>query len=191
MDKIRQYKNYVIIAVVSLFCLFFLPFTGSTIGMEFHLPNTIAGWTVYVTGKLIVATVNILILYCFVEQGKWNVREDPRYLQACKILLERTDHDELKPRSPRQHRGEVYGKKGATLFITSVLGSISLTQAVLTFDWITMLTYLFVLVTGVIFGILQMAAEETYWTEEFLKYAKMKEGEWLYDHSERSAAPKP
>lgn len=36
-----------------------------------------------------------------------------------------------------------------------------------------MLTYLFTIIMGLIFGILQMKRAEEYWTDEFWKYAKM------------------
>ena len=72
-----------------------------------------------------------------------------------------------------QHSREVYGKKGITIFITSILGAISLSQAVLTFDVITMLTYLFTLIIGIICGIIQMGEDEIYWTEDVYKYAIM------------------
>lgn len=177
MDKFRQYKNYGIIAIASLFCLFFIPFTGSTVGMGFVLPDTVAGWIVYVVNKLIVAAVNMLILYCFCAQGKYNVRNDSRFKEAQEILLKELNKEELKPKSPRQHNIEVFGKKGVSLFITSILGTVSLTQAVLTFDWVTMLTYFFVITSGIIFGVIQMGYEEAWWTEDYWKYAKMIERE--------------
>lgn len=103
------------------------------------------------------------------------MRNDPRYIEARDILLKTRPTKATLPKSPKQHNAEVYGKKGITLFITTILGTISLTQAVLSFDWITMLTYFFVLTIGIIFGIIQMGAEEIYWTEDYWKYAKMEE----------------
>ena len=176
-EKFRQYKNYGIIAVISLFCLFFLPFTGSAVGMDFVLPNTTAGWIVYIVNKLIVAAVNIMILYCFVNQGKYNIRNNPRFIEANEILLKETNRKELRPKSPKEHNTDVFGKKGVTLFITTILGTVSLTQSILSFDWITMLTYLFVITSGIIFGVIQMGYEEVYWTEDYWIYAKMIEKE--------------
>lgn len=173
MDKFRLYKNYAIIGIISLFCLFFLPFTGSVVGMDFILPNTPAGWIVYIVNKIIVATVNFLILYCFVSQGKMNIKDHPNYIKAYNMLLENVEEDKYKPKSPKQHSFEVYGKKGVMIFITTIIGLVSLGQAVLTFDFVTMLTYFFVITTGIIFGVIQMGAEENYWTDEFLKYAIM------------------
>lgn len=176
-NKFKQYQNYGIIGIISLILLFFLPFTGSTVGLGFTLPTTTAGWIVYVVNKLIVAAANVLILYCFYSQGKFNVRNDERYKKACELLLMHEDNTEIKPKSPRQHSLEVFGKKGVMLFFTSILSTMTLTQAVLSFDFITFLTYLFTLVTGVIFGVIQMGYEEIWWTEDFLKYALMIEKE--------------
>lgn len=77
-EKFRLYKNYAIIGVVSIICLLFFPFVGSEVGMAIILPNTFAGWLVYVVSKLMVAAVNMLLLYCFVNQGKFNIREEDR-----------------------------------------------------------------------------------------------------------------
>lgn len=171
MEKFRLYKNYAIIAIITVFCLFFLPFTGSVMGLEFNFPDTPAGWLVFVINKLIVGAVNMLILYCFCEQGKQNIRNDPQYLKAKDLLLGELNVKELLPKSPAQHAREVYGKKGVAIFLTSILGTISLTQAVLAFDVITMLTYFFVITFGIIFGVIQMGYEEIYWTEDYYKYA--------------------
>jgi hypothetical protein len=173
ISQLRLFKNYIIIAIVSLICLFFLPFTSSTVGMGFNVPDTVAGWVVYVANKLIVAAVNLLIFYCFCQQGKLNVKEDPRHIEANEILLKVTDERQYKPKSPRQHNVEVYGGRGMTIFLTSILGTVSLTQAVLSFDWVTMLTYIFVITSGIIFGLIQMSIEEHYWTVEYLRYAKI------------------
>ena len=169
--KWRQWQNYTIIGVVSLFALFFLPMLGSEVGLAFVLPNTTAGWIVYVVSKLLVAALNVIIFHCFVLQGKVNAKDNPNYLKAVEILSTVTTSKELIPRSPAQFLAGVYGGKGVTIFLSSVVAAVGLTQAVLTFDWVSMLTYLFTILMGVIFGILQMNQVETYWTEEYYKYA--------------------
>lgn len=173
MDKFRQYKNYGIIVVLSLFCLFFLPFLQSEVGVGFKFPDTTAGWVIFVTNKLLIAGVNMMILYCFCSQGKYNVRNHPRFIEANEILIKDLSEKVNIPKSPREHSRDVFGKKGVTLFLTSVLSTVALTQAVLSFDYVTMLTYLFVLSSGVIFGIIQMGYEETWWTEDYWRYACM------------------
>lgn len=171
-EKWKQWQYYVIIGVISMVALFFLPMIGSEAGLAWKIPTTTAGWIVYVVSKLLVATINSLIFHCFILQAKINIQDDAKYIEAIKIL------DEVLPlntddfRSPSEYFRTTYGKKGLTIFVTSVLSAVGLTQAVLTFDWISMLTYFFTILMGVIFGVLQMNQTEIYWTSEFWRYAK-------------------
>jgi hypothetical protein len=57
----RLYQNYIIIGILSAISVFFLPMLGSSIGMGFIVPNTVAGWIVYIATKLCIVTINILI----------------------------------------------------------------------------------------------------------------------------------
>jgi hypothetical protein len=166
-ETFKIYQYYVIIGVISLIALFFLPMIGSTAGLNWNIPNTWAGWVVYIISKLIVAIINILIFHCFILQGKQNISKHKKYLEASEILLLTKKEDSEKPKSPKEWSRNVYGKKGITLFATSILSAVGLTQAVLSFDWVSMLTYLFTIIMGIIFGILQMNATEIYWTEEY------------------------
>ena len=171
-EKFRLYKNYIMIVAASIFCLAFFPFVGSTVGMAFVLPTTLACWLVFIISKLMVAAVNMLLLYCFVNQGKFNIREDKRYLAALQLLGKLNNTQAMKPISPTTHYATVFGVKGTTLFITSLLSAFTLTQAILTFDAITFLTYLITLIMGVFFGIIQMGEEEIYWTEDYPYYVQ-------------------
>ena len=183
--KWKQYQYYVIIAVISLIALLFLPMIGSEAGLAFVLPNTVIGWVVYVSTKLIVAVINILIFHCFNLQGKVNISTNENYLAANEILLRETGDKELIPRSPKQWAAATYGKKGLAIAATSILSAVGLTQAILTFDVLTMLTYLFTIIMGIVFGILQMNNAEIYWTEEYYRYALLRQEE-----TERLAAEK-
>ena len=171
-SKWKQQQYYIIIGIISLVSLFFLPMIGSEVGLEWKVPTTVVGWIVYVLSKLMVAGLNILIFHCFVLQAKINIRNDENYLEACKILDKISPSDTDKIRSPGEYYKEIYGTKGVTIFVTSALSAIGLTQAVLTFDWISMLTYFFTVLMGLIFGVLQMNQTELFWTEEYLKYAR-------------------
>lgn len=170
-DKWSQLQNYIIIGVVSLVALFFLPMIGSTVGLEWSLPNTLVGWIVYVVSKLLVAGLNIVIFHCFILQAKVNVQDNKQYIRACEIMRTVKDEKELSPRSPSQYLKGLYGRKGTSIFVSSIIAAVGLTQAVLTFDWVSMLTYFFTILMGIIFGILQMNQTELYWTEEYLSYA--------------------
>lgn len=169
----RQWQYYMIIAILSVIALFFLPMIGTQAGLAFVVPTTAIGWVVYIVSKLLVATLNIMIFHCFIQQGRVNIAKDPAYLEAKVILEECLLEKEHAPRSPLQWTRSTYGKKGVTIFVTTIISVIGLTQAVLTFDVVSMLTYLFTVIMGIIFGILQMNETEKYWTEEFLDYAKM------------------
>ena len=170
MDKIKQSLYYIIIGVVSFIALVFLPMIGSTVGLGWNIPDTTVGWIVWVGSKIIVSTLNVLIFHCFMCQAKINVKDNENYKKAREILTD-VNLKEIKPRSPGKWKAEQYGKKGVTIFITSSLAVVALTQAVLTFDYISMLTYLFTIIMGLIFGILQMKTAEEYWTREYLEYA--------------------
>ena len=177
MDKKwNDYLYYALIGVISFISLIFLPMIGSDVGLAFKVPNTFAGWLVFITSKLIVAVLNILIFHCFIKQGKVNIKDNTKYKEA-KELLDSILHDDKRenilPKSPREWHKKQYTSKGITLFITTILGTLALTQAILTYDWMTMLTYLFTIVMGLIFGIIQMKSTEQYWTEEYPSYARM------------------
>lgn len=77
----------------------------------------------------------------------------------------------LNPRSPQQYFREVYGRKGVALGIGTCIASIGLTQAILVFDWITMLTYLMTTTFAILWGVLQMEDTQVFWVEEFYEYA--------------------
>ena len=170
MDKVKQGMYYIVVGVVSFISLVFLPMIGSTIGLGWNIPDTEVGWIIWVGSKIIVATLNVLIFHCFMWQAKLNIKDNENYKKAREILLD-VKLKEIRPRSPRKWNAEQYGKKGVTIFITSSMTVVALTQAVLSFDYISMLTYLFAIIMGLIFGILQMKTAEEYWTREYLEYA--------------------
>lgn len=170
MDKIKQYLYYFLIGIISLIALVFIPMLGTSVGLDWNVPNTAVGWIVWIVVKLIIAIINILIFHCFMCQAKLNVKDNENYKRAREILIQE-QVKEVLPKSPHKWNVEQYGMKGITIFLTSALSTVALTQALLTFDWISMLACLFVIVMGLIFGILQMRTAEEYWTTEYLEYA--------------------
>lgn len=168
----NQYTYYILVGTVSLIAAFFLPMLGSSIDGGFQFPEDVSGWIVFATTKLASAFINVLLLVLFVNQGKLNVRNDQKYLEAKKILDEvEKKKREKDPRSPATYHRHLYEKKGIVTFITSALGTFALTQAILTFDWVTFLTFGIVVLFGVVMGIINMKKVEIYWTEEFYLYA--------------------
>lgn len=143
---------------------------GTSVGLAWNIPDTVVGWIVWVVTKLIVAVINILIFHCFMCQAKVNIKDNENYKKAKSILISQKVK-EVQPKSPHKWNLEQYSKKGVTIFIASALSTVALTQALLTFDWVSMLTYLFTIIMGLIFGILQMKTAEEYWTGEYLEYA--------------------
>ena len=174
--RIKQNLYYIIIGIISFLSVAFLPMVGSTIGLDWKLPDTTAGWVVWVVSRLIVATINVLIFHSFMEQAKLNVKDDAHYIEAREILY-KNKKKEHEPQSPQKWQALQYGKKGTTIFISSAMSVVALGQAILTFDWVAMLAYIFTIALGLIFGIMQMKKAEAYWTGEFYEYALKKQQE--------------
>ena len=172
-ETFKVYMYYVIIGLVSLISLIFLPMVGSEIGLDWNIPNTTVGWVVWVAVKVIVATINVLIFYSFMQQAKVNVRDNEEYKWANEVLGRMKQKDFI-PRSPQKFNSQSYLRKGTTIFITSALATVALSQAILNYDWMAMLTYIFTIVMGIIFGILQMKNAEEYWTIEYPRYVRLK-----------------
>ena len=170
-DLYDKYLNYVLIGLTSLVSLFFLPFLGSHVGLQIVLPDTTAGWIVFAFTKILVAGINVLIFHCFIEQGKLRSKNNPRYQEAVKIL----DVFKVKQKtlvSPEVFFKKEYTHKGISIAITSMLSAFGLAQAVLTWDALTFLTYLFTILMGLVFGLLEMVKVESYLTTDFWYYAK-------------------
>ena len=172
MDKfeLKKYLYYGLIGVISLIVLVFVPMIGSDAELGFTLPKTPAAWAIYIVTKLLIAALNVLIFYCFMEQAKINVRDNEDYKKANEIL-KKLKVREFIPRSPNKWNRQQWTGKGLTIFISTILSTIALTNAILTYDYMSLLTYLLVLVIGIIFGILQMKSAEAYWTNEYYQYA--------------------
>ena len=171
-DKAKQNMYYILIGIISFISVAFLPMVGSTVGLGWKLPDTPTGWVVWAISRLIIATINVLIFYSFMEQAKLNVAKDPHYIEATEILL-KAKKAEHAPRSPQKWQALQYGKRGTKIFISSAMSVVALGQAILSYDWISMLAFIFTIAMGIVFGILQMKKAEAYWTDEFYRYALM------------------
>lgn len=168
-EKFKVYQNYVIIAILSLISVFFLPMLGSEVGIGFNLPNTVAGWIVYVITKLSIVIINVLMLDQFIKQAKINVSEDEKFKEANEYFNENDEEKDEVILTPKQYIGSIYRKKMTSTAISSILGVFGLTQAILSFDWVAMLTYLFTVVFGLVFGWITMNEVEYYWTNTYYK----------------------
>ena len=170
-EWLNQYLYYLIVAVVSVVMLVFMPAIGSVAGIEWILPTTTAGWVVYVISKLSSAGFNVMIFHCFNKQGKLNIIDHESYQKASKMLYTAKKARTKAPRSPEAFKREIYGKKGLTIFITTILGTIGLSQAVLTFNTSEFIVQLISLIMALVFGVFQMKSTEEYWTVEFMEFA--------------------
>ena len=171
--QLRQYIYYILIFVISFLILVFLPMIGTDLQMGFKFPETAAAWIVFIVTKSITAFVNVLLFYCFCQQALLNVRQNEKYIKANEILGTLNIKKEYKPRSPRQYNFRLYAGKGTSIFLSSILSTFALSQAILTYDWISLLTYSIVIVFGIIFGFISMYSSMDYWTIEFPLYAEM------------------
>lgn len=173
-EKFKIYQNYIIIAILSLISVFFLPMLGSEAGVGLKLPNTSAGWIVYILTKLCIIAINMLLLDQFVKQSKVNVRDNKNFIEADEYFNTKEVYEKLL--TPKEFIGGIYKRKMLTTTICSILGVFGFTQAILVFDWVSMLTYMFTIVFGLIFGWITMNECEIYWTETYYKlYLKEKE----------------
>ena len=171
-EKFKQNLYYIIIFITSMIVMIFFPMFGSEIGLEWKAPSTAAGWVLYIVTKTLIAILNVIIFFSFMQQAKINVRDDEKYKEALSIV--RTLREKVYiPRDPKKWERKAYINKGITIFISSVITLIGLSNALLKYDYIELISYIIVIVLGIIFGLLQMASAEDYWTNEFYDYAMM------------------
>ena len=144
---------------------------GSELGLGFNVPNTTAGWIVWVLTKLCIMVINIMLLDQFIKQAKVNVRDDEHFKEAEDYYVVKEEVDEYLP-TPKEFIGKLYRNKAISVAVTSALGVFGLTSAILQFDWVSMLTYLFTIVFGLVFGWITMNTVEEYWTVTYYKKYK-------------------
>ena len=181
--KARQNIYYIIIGIISFITVAFLPMVGSTVGLQWKLPDTTVGWIVWAVTRLVISTINVLLFYSFMEQAKLNVKDNERYKEANEILL-KSKKKEHEPKSPGKWQAEQYGKKATKIFLGSAMSVVAFGQAILSYDWVSMLAYIFTLAMGLIFGVMQMKKAEIYWTTEYYAYAIKKQESELEEKQE-------
>ena len=173
----RQYLYYVIIGIFTFIVLVFMPMLGSSIDGGLKLPQGKGAWVMFVITRVLIAVTNIIIFYSFMQQAKLNVRNNKEYIEANKILLRGKNKRERKPMSPKKWEASQYLKKGTTLAIGTVFALFSLSQAILTYKYTDLISYVLLIFLATVFGIFQMKKAEIYWTTEYYRYAKMIEEE--------------
>lgn len=169
--KAKQYLYYIIIGLVSVVFTCFLPMVGSEGDIQSHFPTTPAGWLIWSIRTLSTAVLNIVIFYCFMEQAIINVKDDPKYKEAVEILDSCKSTKRRNPRSPIFWKRTEYSKKGTMIFLSTAIALVGLENALLSWDLALFLSYVFTILMGLLFGVLQMKKAELYWTDEFNEFA--------------------
>ena len=165
--KVDLWLYYILIGVITFVALVFLPFFGSEVGMAFNFPNTAAGWVVYIVQQALMALVNVLIFHSFICQSYINVKDNENYIKA-RDIFHSFENKEYVPMTLQQFNRKEYGTKAVWIAIGTLMGGFALTQAILSYDYIRALAYLFTIIMGIVFGIFEMKKYETYLTYEYL-----------------------
>lgn len=169
-EKFSLNFYYCLIFLLSLLVMtvapMFSPSANTDLGISAIFPHSVIGWAIYVCTKVFVGVVNLLLFHCFVKQAKINIKDNEKYIAACKIY-EMYHPREYNPRGPKQYFGQLYRKKGVMISLTSMLSAVVFTNAILSFDATAFVTYCMTIVMGLVFGILKMKEVEVYWTSEF------------------------
>ena len=175
-EKFSLNFYYCLIFLLSLLVMtvapMFTPSANTDLGISAIFPHSVIGWAIYVCTKVFVGVVNLLLFHCFVKQAKLNIKDNEKYIAACKIY-EMYHPKEYNPRGPKQYFGQLYRKKGIMIFLTSMLSAVVLTNAILSFDVTAFITYSMTIAMGIIFGVLKMKEVEAYWTGEFYDAAML------------------
>lgn len=170
----NKYFWYGIVFILSLITLFAIPMLGSEAGLDWNIPNTPVGWVVWIVGNVAASILNVLMFHSFTKQGKVNILEDPRYLEAEQLIQDNKIEPDRIPEAPEKLISRTYRTKGISIFVFTLLGTIGLGQAILTFDGVKFLSQVIVLGTGLVAGVMQMKHVEDIWTIDYLSYAKYK-----------------
>ena len=173
----KQYLYYVIIGVFTFIVLVFMPMLGSSLDGSLKLPEGKGAWIMFVITRIFIAITNIIIFYSFMQQAKLNVRNNEYYKAANEILIKTKNSKEKKPMSPKKWETSQYLKKGTTIALGTVFALFSLSQAILSYKYTDLISYLILIFSATVFGIFQMKKAEIYWTTEYYRYAKMIEEE--------------
>lgn len=158
---------------------------GSSVNGGFQWPTDALGWTIWIATRVGIAIVNVCFFGLFKAQAKVNIRNDENYKKANEILNRYNRYKKIAPRSPGKYNTVSWGTKGSTLLITSVFSTFAFTEAILKFDLVCFLSYVFTIVIGLIFSYFTMRKDEDYYVDEYYQYALIKEQEMSEDIEEK------
>lgn len=167
LDFIKQYMYYFIIGILSVAVLVFVPMIGSETGLAFNVPDSAAGWIVYIVTKVLVLIINMMIFHSFVCQGKLNAKCHPNYIKAV-TLLASNKVKKYKPRTESEFRKGTYGYKMMWLSLGTLAGMFGIASAVMQFDVISFISYFMVIGMAIITGVFTKMNTQEYYESEFL-----------------------
>ena len=172
--KIRQFMSKylysMLVALIVWIALVLMPMFNTDGMVGFQIPDSTLGRCAYFLIRGLVAVLVFMIFVLFDMQGKTNVLEDPKYLEAYN-LLNTIENKEYVPISPAKYKAKTYGFKAVTLSVTTAVSACVIMEMVLTYNWSLLASYGLSILTALINGLIQMKKAEIYWTEEYLKYA--------------------
>ncbi len=168
-DYFRQYMYYGIISMLVVVALAILPMIDTSGKLGFQAPTSKLGWIAYIVIRCMVGVITFLIFISFDEQGKVNILDDPRYIEAYNKMCKAKDKNYI-PMSPSRYKLQTRGVKGLTLSASMIITAFMVIEVMLTYNISVLVAYGLTIFMSIITGIFQMQKSSTYWTEEFRKW---------------------
>lgn len=165
-ETLKQYMYYGIIAMLVIVALVFLPMLDTDGKMGFEKPTSSLGWVSYIVIRCLVGVITFMIFISFDEQGKVNILNDERYLNAYNKLYSSRMKNYI-PMSPTHYKMSTRGFKGLTLSLSMIATAFIVVEVALTYNYSVLLAYGITIFMSLITGIFQMNKASAYWTEEF------------------------
>ena len=172
MDKVRQYLYYILVGVISFLAIAFLPMIGSSQDIDWGLPQTPAAWAIWIVSRVAASTLNVLIYHCFIRQGNLNTKNDPNRIKAEAMLNKLDKNKEKKPIGPVKFLARQNIRKVPMIAASTFLSLLAFGPALLMFDFVVFIVYIFAVMISIVFGILEMKHVEEYYTVGLLEYAE-------------------
>lgn len=168
-EYFKQYMYYGIISALVVVALVILPMIDTSGTLGFQAPTTTLGWVAYIIIRCMVGVITFMIFVSFDEQGKVNILEDPRYIEAYNKLYSVKDKNYI-PMSPRTYKLKTRGIKGTSLAFSMIVTAFMVVEAVLTYNMSVLVAYGLTIIMSVISGFFQMQKSSDYWVEEFPRW---------------------
>ena len=194
-EELKARVNFIVIGITSFISIGIIPFLTTAFDnasdediIAAAFPNSTIGWIVWAIFRSMIVVINMCIFIAFVNQGKLNVTNNETYKNAMIKWVEiqvfkgkrSKKHKTALYLTPKQHYAKLYSQKGLALAIGSFASLFTITFMVLNWDLATFIVIVITVALALLFGFLQMAKEEMYWTSDFvirteIEYKKMQE----------------